>query len=47
MKKTFLKRYQDHCRSKDSKDDIFKMQQQEDEILEEYLEKFLYNYQKS
>ena len=47
MKKTFLKRYQDYCRSKDSKDDIFKMQQQEDESLEEYLERFLYNYQKS
>ena len=47
MKKTFLKKYQDYCKSKDSKDDIFKMQQQEDESLEEYLERFLYNYQKS
>ena len=47
MKKTFLKKYQDYCKSKDSKDDIFKMQQQEEESLEEYLERFLYNYQKS
>ena len=47
MKKTFLKKYQDYCKSKDSKDNIFKMQQQEDESLEEYLERFLYNYQKS
>jgi hypothetical protein len=27
MKKTFLKKYQDYCKSKDSKDDIFKIQQ--------------------
>ena len=47
MKNTFLKKYQDYCKFKDSKDDIFKMQQQEDKSLEEYLEKFLYNYQKS
>ena len=26
MKNTFLKKYQDYCKSKDSKDDIFKMQ---------------------
>ena len=25
MKKTFLKKYQDYCKSKDSKDDIFTM----------------------
>ena len=48
MKKTFLKKYQDCCKSKDSKDDIFKMQEEEkEESLEEYLERFLYNYQKS
>ena len=47
MKKQILKKYQDYCRSKYSKYDIFKMQQQEDESLEEYLERFLYNYQKS
>lgn len=47
MKKTLLKKYQDYCKSKDSKDDIFKMQQQEEDNLEEYLERFLYNYQKS
>jgi hypothetical protein len=47
MKKTFIKKYQDYCRSKESKDDIFILQQQKDESLEEYLERFLYNYQKS
>jgi len=38
MRRIFLKRYQPYCRSKDSKDDIFRMNQQEDENLEEYLE---------
>ena len=47
MRKIFLKKYQAYCRSKDLKDDIFKMSQQEDEILEEYLERFMYNLQKS
>ena len=47
MRKTFLKKYQAYCTSKDSKDDIFRMSQKEDESLEEYLERFLYNMQKS
>ena len=47
MKSTFLKKYQDYCKSKYSKIDIFKMQQLEEETLEDYLERFLYNYQKS
>ena len=41
------KKYQDYCKSKDAKNDIFKMWQLEDETLEDYLERFLYNYQKS
>lgn len=47
MRKIFLKKYQRYCRSKDYKDDIFKMNQQEDETLEEYLERLSYNLQKS
>ena len=47
LKKIFLKKYQAYCKTKESKDDIFRMSQQEDEILEEYLEIFLYNLQKS
>lgn len=47
MRRIFLKKYQPYCRSKDSKDDIFRMNQQEDENLEEYLEWFVYNLQKS
>jgi hypothetical protein len=46
MKKKFLAKYQPYCKSKDSKEDIFKMSQREDESLEEYLERFLYNVQK-
>ena len=38
MKKIFLKKYQAYCRPRDSKEDIFRMSQQEDESLEEYLE---------
>ena len=47
MKTTFLRKYQEYCRSKDSLNDIFKMQQQEDETLENYIERFVYNLQKS
>jgi len=46
-RKVFLKEYQPYCRLKDSKDDIARMNQQEDENLEEYLERFAYNLQKS
>jgi hypothetical protein len=47
MRIFFLKKYQAYCRPQDSKEDIFRMAQQEDESLEDYLERFLYNLQKS
>jgi hypothetical protein len=47
MKETFLQKYQDYCRPKDDRNDIFKMRQSEKESLENYLERFLYNYQKT
>jgi hypothetical protein len=47
MKTTFLRKYQEYYRSKDSRNDIFKMQQQEEENLEDYVERFVYNLQKS
>jgi hypothetical protein len=47
MKSTFLKKYQDYCRTRDSRNDIFKMQQSEEESLEDYVERFLYNLQKT
>ena len=47
MRKIFIRKYPAYCRSKDLKDEIFRMSQQEDESLEEYLEIFSYNLQKS
>jgi hypothetical protein len=37
MRKIFLKKYQAYYRPRDSKEDIFRMAQQEDENLEDYL----------
>jgi hypothetical protein len=47
MKETFLHKYQDYCRLRDVRNDIFKMQQFEEERMEDYLEMFLYDYQKT
>ena len=42
MKTSFLRKYQEYCKPKDSRHDIFKIQQLEDESLEDYLERFIY-----
>jgi hypothetical protein len=47
MKTKFLKKYQDYCRTKDSRNDIFRLQQQDEEILEDFLERFIFKLQKS
>jgi hypothetical protein len=47
MKTKFLKKYQDSCKTKDSRNDIFKMQQQDEESLEDFLERFIFTFQKS
>jgi hypothetical protein len=47
MKTKFLKKYQDYCRTKDSRNDIFRLQQQEEESLEDFLERFIFTLQKS
>jgi hypothetical protein len=47
MKDIFLKNYQDYCKTKESRNDIFKAQQLEDETLEDYMERFGYISQKS
>ena len=44
MKHIFLKRYQDYCKVNE---DIFEMTQGEEESLEEYIELFQYNLQRS
>jgi hypothetical protein len=46
IKETLLQKYQDYCRPSDARNDIFKMQHSKEESLEDYLERFLYNYQK-
>jgi hypothetical protein len=47
MKHAFLKKYQDYCRTRDLKDEIFQMNEKENETLEEYVERFQYNLQRS
>ena len=44
MKNIFLKKYQDYCKSNE---DIFGIIQGEDESLEDYVDRFHYNLQKS
>jgi len=46
MRSVLVKKYQDLCKIRDI-NDILRMQQNEDENLEEYLERFLYNFHKS
>ena len=47
MKNSFLRKYQDYCKPKDSRNNIFKIQQLKDESLEDYLERFVYTFHKS
>ena len=47
MKSYFLKKYQDYCRSRELKEEIFQMIARPNETLEEYVERFQYNLQRS
>ena len=47
MKTTFLRKYQEYCKPRESQNDIFKIQQLEDKILEDYIERFIYILHKS
>jgi hypothetical protein len=47
MKQSFLTKFQDYCRTRDLKDEIFQMIAKENEMLEEYVERFQYNLQRS
>lgn len=47
MKTPFLTRYQDLCKTRELKDEIFKMTAKDNEIVEEYIERFNYNFQRS
>jgi hypothetical protein len=46
MKHAFLTKYQDYCRTRDLKDEIFQMNAKENESLEEYVKRFQYNIQR-
>lgn len=47
MKTTFLKKYQDYCRYRELKYEIFQIIARRSETLEEYVERFQYNLQRS
>ena len=47
MKIAFLTRYQDFCKNRELKDEIFKMATKNNETLEEYVKWFHYNLQRS
>jgi hypothetical protein len=47
MKQAFLMKHQDYCRTRDLKDEIFQINPKENETLEEYVERFQYNFQRS
>lgn len=47
MKTSFLTRYWDFCKNRELKDEIFKMVAKDNETLEEYVERFHYNLQRS
>ena len=47
VKIAFLQKYQEYCKPRNSRNNIFKMQQLKDEILEYYIERFIYILHKS
>ena len=44
MQEAFNNKYKDYCRSKETKDEIFRMTLGPDESLEDYEERFQLNY---
>ena len=42
MKRVFLSKYQEYCKTRDMQDEIFTIIQDDDETLEDYLERFMY-----
>jgi len=47
MQQTFNNKYQDYCRSKDTKEEIFRMTMGSDESLEDYEERFQLSYKRA
>ena len=46
MEDTFINKYKEYCRSKETKDEIFRMTLGHDESLEDYEERFQLNYKR-
>jgi hypothetical protein len=46
MAKKFLDKYQDYCKDKERREEVFNIMQHEDENLEDYIEQFTYNLQR-
>ena len=47
MKRVFLNKYQEYCKTREMRDEIFTIVQGGDETLEDYLERFLHILQRS
>lgn len=47
MKQAFLNKYQEYCRASERKEELFKMNQKEEESLEDFVERLEYNVQRS
>jgi hypothetical protein len=47
MRQLFLNKYQDYCRTRERREELFKMSQKEDETLEYFVERLQYNLQRS
>jgi hypothetical protein len=47
MKRVFLEKYKDYCMHHDLRNEVFKMNQKEDESLEDLVERFAYNIKRS
>ena len=47
MKQVFLEKYQEYCNTKDKREELFKMVQKDEESLEYFIERILYNVQRA
>jgi hypothetical protein len=47
MTKKFIDKYQDYCKDKERREEVFKMMLHEDESLEDCVECFTYNLQRA
>ena len=47
MKKTFIKKYRDYCKARDTRDEIFNIIHPENESLEDYEKRFQLSYKRA